>query len=36
VQDKVVVTTADQYKAVYDHHFQWPWTTPNPDSRSTL
>jgi len=39
VQDKAILTTADQYKVVYDlsigPHFQWPWTIPNPDFKVT-
>jgi len=34
VQDRGIVTVADQYKVVLwsieRRHFQWPWTTHNP------
>jgi len=37
VQDRGIVTTADQCKVVSTnrHHFQWPWTTPKTDFKVT-
>jgi len=36
VQHTAILTMADQFKVVYDkrRHFQWPWTTNTPVSRS--
>jgi len=36
VQDRVIVTTANELIeshtwSIEPRHFQWPWTTPNPD-----
>jgi len=38
VQSKAILTTEDQYNRIWSidrRHFQWPWTTPNPDSKVT-
>jgi len=38
VQDRAIVTTADQYQVVWSidrRYFQWPNNSPNPDFKVT-